>query len=121
MGVESQSLALGKWRQNWGAVFWSDGARDVGPFTGQMSPAPLDSICLCLRPGGLFSGSGILLGDVQMAEWEEGTYFSPLGDLALRRRSEVTWLQCSLPAGATWKNFSPSFAWKPSLLLGPGA
>lgn len=56
-----------------------------------------------------------------MAEWEEGTYFSPLGDLALRRRSEVTWLQCSLPAGATWKNFSPSFAWKPSLLLGPGA
>lgn len=71
----------------------------MGLITGQMSPALSGSLCLCSGQEGRVQGlgHGILLGDVQMAA-EVGVFLSlHLGDLALTRSREMTWLQ--LPGG----------------------
>lgn len=58
MGVESQLLALGKGKQDWRTMIWSDGGRDLGLITGQVSAALLDSICLFLTGGGWEASQG---------------------------------------------------------------
>lgn len=47
MEVESHLLALGKESRNLGAMFWWGGRRGLVLTLEQMSPALLDSSCLC--------------------------------------------------------------------------